>query len=219
MKKIFFIAIALICSTSLFAQDNELQGSKQMQNPMLTQPIMVTIGGDFIVTGSFSASKFQRLDHFITQIYLEAKKEALGLTTEFVYSKRILKELDKYSLRNIIIKRADGTEKRIDLERFRITGNFDDNPYLRNDDVLIFPAIDNDKDFIAVEGAVNKPGKFQFVEGDKLSDAILHAMDISKAYENVNKAEISRLSYDGKNEQVINVNIKDDFELKRGDRI
>lgn len=218
MKKNILLIVFLI-SGILTAQDNELFRNKQQQNNMQVQPIIVTIGGDFIIKGSFTASQFQRVDHFVTQIYLEAKKEALGLTTELVYSKRILKELDKYSLRNIIIKRADGTEKRIDLEKFRITGNFDDNPYLRNDDVLIFPGIDNDKDFIAVEGAVNKPGKFQFVEGDKLSDALLLAMDISKAHENVNKAEISRLSYDGKNEQVVVVNIKEDFELKRGDRI
>lgn len=211
------LLIIIICFSNSFAQSENNQ-SKEKSIPQFI-PITVTIGGDFIITGSFSASPTQRVDHFITQVYLEAKNEALKLSNEFIYSKRILKELDKYSHRNILLRRANGTEKTIDLEKFRITGNFENNPYLLNDDVLIFPAIDIEKDFIAVEGAVNKPRTIQFVEGDKLSDAILFAMGISKAYENVEKAAITRLSYDGKSEQVITVNIKDDFNLQRGDRI
>jgi len=211
------LIIAVIYFNNSFAQSDDNQ-SKERSIPQFI-PITVTIGGDFIITGSFSASPTQRVDHFITQVYLEAKREALKLSNEFVYSKRILKELDKYSQRNIVLKRANGTVKVIDLERFKITGEFVNNPYLLNDDVLIFPAIDIEKDFIAIEGAVNKPRTIQYVEGDKLSDAILFSMGISKAYENVEKAEITRLSYDGKSEQIITVNIKDDFDLQRGDRI
>ena len=220
MKQLRVILLILVFSLqSTFAQLDYNNTSSKQDFLESMSFITVTIGGDFIATGSFTASPLQRVDHFITQIYLEGKKEALNVSNQFLYSRRILKELDKYSLRNIILKRADGTEKRIDLERFRITGNFDDNPYLMNDDVLIFPAIDLEKDFIAIEGAVNKPRTIQFVEGDKLSDAILFSMGISKASQNAEKAEITRLSYDGKSEQVITVNIKDDFELERGDRI
>lgn len=215
IKAVLFLTIFSF-SNSFAQSDNN--NRKENSIPQFI-PITVTIGGDFIITGSFSASPTQRVDHFITQVYLEAKREALKLSNEFVYSKKILKELDKYSQRNIVLKRANGTEKVIDLERFKITGDFENNPYLLNDDVLIFPAIDIEKDFIAIEGAVNKPTTVQYVEGDKLSDAILFAMGISKAYDNVEKAEITRLSYDGKNEQVITVNIKDDFDLQRGDRI
>jgi len=218
MKLINVFFVFIFFTQLVFAQSEDDSNSKQSVVPKII-PITVTIGGDFIVTGSFSAFPTQRVDHFITQIFLEAKKEALSLTNEIVYTKRIIEEIDKYSLRNILLKRADGTERKIDLEKFRITGNFDDNPYLLYDDVLIFPAIDITKDYVAINGAVNKPRTIQFVEGDKLSDAILFSMGISKAYENVEKAEITRQSYDGKSEQLIIVSIKDDFELKRGDRI
>lgn len=40
-----------------------------------------------------------------------------------------------------------------------------------------------------------------------------------KAYENINTAVISRLSYDGTTENIIKVSIEEDIELKRGDRI
>ena len=216
--KLILLIIILFGFQKITAQSEQstLKNSQEIQKLI---PITVTVGGDFIVTGSFTAFPTQRLDHLISQLFLEAKKEAVSLTNEFEYSKRILKELDKYSQRNILLKRAYGTERKIDLEKFRITGDFINNPYLLNDDVIIFPAFDIDKDFIVVEGAVNKPRKFQYVEGDKLSDAILFSMGISKAYENVEKAEISRLSYNGQNEQLITVSIDSDFDLMRGDRI
>jgi len=219
MKKIFLIVITLICSTALFAQDNELQGSKQMQNPMLTQPIMVTIGGDFIVTGSFSASKFQRLDHFVTTIYTQAKLNSLGNLTQLETIKEVQNEIERYALRDILLKRITGEEIKIDLLKFRLTGNFDNNPYLRSDDVIVFPAYDVEKNIIDISGAVNKSTKFQFVKGDKLSDAVLFACGLNSAYENIDKAEISRLDATGNSEQVLLVNIKDDIELKSGDRI
>ncbi|MDZ7765236.1 MAG: hypothetical protein U5K00_12540 [Melioribacteraceae bacterium] len=37
------------------------------------QPINVTIGGDFIVEGTFPASPNERVDQFVTRIYNEQK--------------------------------------------------------------------------------------------------------------------------------------------------
>src|SRR3989337_2818209 len=109
-----------------------------------------------------------------------------------------------YSLRNILLKRKNGEQLKIDLIRFRKTGNFDLNPYLKNDDVLIFPATDIERNFF---------------NGDKLSDALFLADGINRAYENVDQVEISRLSYDGEKMESIIVDINSDFILKRGDRI
>jgi protein involved in polysaccharide export with SLBB domain len=105
------------------------------------------------------------------------------------------------------------------LKKFRLTADFNENPYLLNGDVLIFPQIDWDRNFIEVEGAVNKPVQFQFVKGDRLKCAILFARGISSAYENIDKIEITRLSYDGMNEEIIEVSLDENAVLKRGDRI
>ena len=119
--------------------------------------------------------------------------------------------MQDYSFRNIKLKRVDGKEITLDLERFRLNGDFINNPYLRNDDVIIFPQSDLERNFFSVSGAVNNPGKFHFVDGDKLKDAIEFAGGINKAYENVINADMNRLSYDGREQKVISVGINSDF--------
>ncbi|MBU2494424.1 MAG: SLBB domain-containing protein [Bacteroidetes bacterium] len=181
--------------------------------------ISVTIGGEFIVNGTFDALPAQRVDHFITKVFNEAKEKTLSVTNEYEYSLRLLDELNEYSQRNILIKRSDGSELKVDLEKFRLTGDFSCNPYLNDEDIIIFPKKNIEKDFISIAGAVKRPITFQFSEGDKLSDALMFALGLSESYENVNKAEISRLSYDGQTEERILVNLDASFDLQRGDRI
>lgn len=183
--------------------------------------ISVSIGGAFLINGSFPALATERVDQFITRIYEKARSEIVqsrnvSASREF---REINKKIDNWSKRDILLKRPDGSEIKIDLEKFRLTGDLSLNPYLRNDDILIFPVYDPDRNFIEINGAVNKPIKFQFVEGDKLSDALIFAYGINPAYENVKQARISRLSYDGNEEEIIFTDIDDDLNLKRGDRI
>ena len=124
-----------------------------------------------------------------------------------------------YPIRNILLKRKNGEQIKIDLIKFRQTGNFDYNPYLKNDDVLIFPPTDIERNFFTVSGAVNTQGTFHFFDGDKLADALFLADGINLAYENVSEVEITRLSYDGEKMETITTDIKSNIELKRGDRI
>ena len=217
MEKIFFV-ITLLLTPLLFAQQSEQQSLKQSNLSML-QPITVTIGGDFIVNGSFPAVTSERLDQFITAIYTEAQQRALSSLNQLETIKQVGKEVSKYALRDITLKRSNGEIVKIDLLKFRLTADFKFNPYLMNDDVIIFPSYDNERNIVDISGAVNKPTKFQFVEGDKLSDAILFSGGINPIFENVINAEISRLSNNGDKEELIQVNIKDDITLKSGDRI
>jgi len=217
MKKILFFLITVI-AVNISAQENDQQNSKQV-NPLALQPITVTIGGDFILTGSFAASKLQRLDYFISTIYNQTSRQMLGSLNQINVIEKVSKEIKKYPLRDITLKRANGEVLKIDLLKFRLTGDFKYNPYLMNDDVIIFPSYDDERGIVDISGAVNKPIKFQFVEGDKLSDAILFAGGVDIAYSNVKTTEISRLSPSGNKEELIRVNISDDFSLKCGDRI
>jgi protein involved in polysaccharide export with SLBB domain len=220
-KKIisFISLVLLITSHNILAQQD--QNTTGLSTNILTNnpPISVTIGGDFIVTGSFPAYITERVDEFITRIYDQVRKQTIGNITDPAVVEKIYQKLNDFSLRNITLKKADGTVLKIDLLKFRTTGNFADDPYLKNDDVIIFPPYDIERNFFTISGAVNKPGKFLFVQGDKLSDAITLAQGINKAYENVSKAQISRLSYDGKIQTTITVNIDSNYALQRGDRI
>jgi protein involved in polysaccharide export with SLBB domain len=216
MKKYFILLIVLLYVT-VKAQNENSKNENYFAGANL---ISVTIGGKFIITGTFPASTNERVDQFVTRIFNQGKEKLLATATNASWLlAQIKKELADYSFRNIKLKRADGKEMSLDLERFRLNGDFINNPYLKNDDVIIFPASDLERNFFSVFGAVNNPGKFHFVDGDKLKDAIEFAGGINKAYENVTVADINRLSYDGRELKVVSVGINIDFALQRGDRI
>ncbi len=215
----YLVLQLFLLSSLISAQQSDNNKNQNDRLNLLTQPITVTVGGNFIVNGSFTAFSVQRLDHFITNLFIESQREALASLTQLETINVVRKQLESYPLRGIKLMRADGSEMNIDLLKFRLTGDFKYNPYLKNDDVIIFPDYDEEKDFIDISGAVNKPTKFQYVEGDRLSDAILFAGGINKSYENVNKAEIYRLSADGLKEEIIQTDISENIELNRGDRI
>lgn len=218
MKRTITFLIILF-STSISFSQTQSANQNNLNSFIVNPAISVTIGGDFPVTGSFPAFINERVDQFITRMYNEARSNALKNITDPELLLKISEKLNQFTLRDVIIKSASGAIAKIDLQKFRIDGDFKNNPYLKNDDVIIFPVADMKRNFFTVTGAVNNPGKFYFVEGDKLSDAIELALGINKAYENVTKAEIDRLSYDGQKMNSTIVDINSNVPLSRGDRI
>ncbi len=212
------ICLLLFLNIKIISQEYDKSDLRTIQT-MVMQPITVTVGGNFVVTGSFTAYSGQRLDYFITTLYNQAQEISFGTINKPELIRQVKKELEQYPLRDIILKRADGTQIKIDLLKFRLTGDFKYNPYLMNDDVIIFPSYDKKKNIIDISGAVNNSIQFQYVEGDKLSDAILFAGGINKAYDNVTEAEISRIKDNGNSEEIIKVKLDEDILLQRGDRI
>lgn len=217
MKKLFVFSM-LIFFQSYSAQDLEQSASRQTSFALL-QPITVTIGGDFILTGSFTSSKNQRLDHLVTSVFAKAQENIMRGLNKPETIRLVLKEFDKYALRDITLKRVNGDVLKIDLLKFRLNGDFSNNPFLMQDDVIIFPASDYERNFIDISGAVNKPLKFQFVEGDMLSDAIMFAGGVNPAFENVAEVEISRISEYGTKEEIVKTSVSQNPQLKRGDRV
>lgn len=181
--------------------------------------ISVTIGGDFPLTGSFPALMTERVDQFVTRIYNEAVTRATSNAQDEVMLDKLKKDLSLYSLRGIKLKRTNGESLILDLQKFRIDGDFSNNPYLKNDDVIIFPPFDFDRNFFSINGAVNSPGKYFFVDGDNLSDAIILARGLNPAYEKINDVQIKRLSYDGEKQETITATVQDKIPLQRGDQI
>jgi protein involved in polysaccharide export with SLBB domain len=219
MKKVLVFTF-VIFAVNIFAQ-TEL---KDKASTSVTMPISVTIGGNFIVNGTFTASLNERVDQFVTRMFSVGKAQMIGMVNpqDPNYEGKlaaVLREIEKYPRRDITLKRANGEILKLDLEKFRLTGDFSHNPYLKNDDVLIFPKYDEYKDFFRIEGAVNNPNRFQFMEGDKVGDAIILAQGIDPAYENVKEMEIYRLNYNGDLDTVIHLPLDLNFPLKRGDRV
>jgi protein involved in polysaccharide export with SLBB domain len=203
---------------SISAQDQN-SSSNSKSDLAKASVISVTVGGAFIINGTFPALMTERADQFITRIFTEAKTQILSGAKDEKLMAKIKNEFDSYAKRDITLKRFTGEVIKLDLEKFRLTGDFKFNPYLKNDDVIIFPAFDFSTSFVEIIGAVNKEVKFQFVEGDGLSDALLFAGGINPSYDNVKTAEISRLNSAGDKEEIINAEINSNFPLKRGDRV
>lgn len=180
--------------------------------------ISVTIGGSFPVTGTYNSFITERVDQFISRMYTQAVDLSIRMTTDPVIYKKIKDELNNFALRGIKLKRSTGEELIVDLQKFRLTGDFTYNPYLRNDDVIVFPANDVGRNFFSVSGAVNLPGTFYFIEGDKLGDALELVGGINPSYENVDSVEVSRLSFDGQTEIKSTIGVDRDYPIQRGDR-
>jgi len=188
MKKITALLFILFFSIAYAQIDQSNNNNKSDNFIEVNNLISVTIGGNSPITGTFRASITERVDQFVTRIFNDAK--ILKLDAKF------------NSIRDMTLKHSDGKEQKIDLAKFHINGDFINNPYLKNDDIIIFPQVDIGRNFFSIYGAVNNPGQFFFVDGDKLKDAIEFGGGINKAYENVEKVNINRLSYDGKHETV-----------------
>lgn len=217
LRLIFFICLIQILYGQSYQQD-------KLQSSIVSAPISVTIGGNFVVNGTYSASANERVDQFITRMFAVGRSQLISTVNpqspDYEYRvAALVREIEKYPRRDITLKRANGEILKLDLEKFRLTGDFTHNPYLKNDDVLIFPTYDEFKDFIRIEGAVNKPGKFQFMEGDKVEDAIVLAQGLDPAYENIKEMEIYRLTYEGELDTILRLTFDPKFKLQRGDRV
>jgi len=218
------LAIVLATATCAFAQTG--REKEAGTNPLSTSPltpgasISVTVGGSFPLNGTYEASPLERVDQFITRLMLvsglrqqqEGQRVDLGIDA----ANRMT---DLFARRNIRLIRTSREELRLDLERFRLTGDFKDNPYLKNDDVLIFQAIDRERDFVTVSGAVARPIRFQFVAGDRLADAILFAGGLRASTDSTYGIEIARLDVTGERVTTLPFTLDANPLLKRGDRI
>ena len=76
---------------------------------------------------------------------------------------------DEASRRAIRLVRRDGTELRVDLDRYDRTGDVEANPTILGGDVVRVPFV---KQQVSVEGAVESPGIYEFVEGDRVGDLL-----------------------------------------------
>ena len=118
------------------------------------------------------------------------------------------------SLRNIKIVN-DGMEKSIDLYDLLISGQNIDNLNLKSGDSLLISAAEN---IITVSGEVNRPSKFEILEGETIEDALEFALGFSPIADRSNIV----LKRRDKNGRLIARNIREnDFQqvLKRGDEI
>ena len=153
----------------------------------------ILVLGQFDNAGYFIVTPMTKVSDLFNQIKTEHNqkaKEAIKVNKESSFSETFgmrsriavddfynrklgLKEepdndLSHLSKRNILIFRGKDTIK-VDLEKFKVNGNQELNPYVQQEDVINIPYA---KRFFTVHGGVQKPGKYEYKSGDKILDAV-----------------------------------------------
>ncbi|MEK9137479.1 MAG: SLBB domain-containing protein, partial [Bacteroidota bacterium] len=90
----------------------------------------------------------------------------------------------------------DGSKTQVDITKFLATKENKWNPYLREGDVIAVPRTNMQKNVFAIYGEVNVPGRFEYVDGDSVLDALRLAQGFTRLAIK-DSVEFSRLSTDG----------------------
>lgn len=93
--------------------------------------------------------------------------------------------------RNIEIRHRTGAITRVDLRRYLATGNLASNPTLMDGDVIYVPVRNVESGTVLLAGAVNIPGRYEHVAGDKLGTILEMAGGLNVAADRA-RIEISR---------------------------
>jgi protein involved in polysaccharide export with SLBB domain len=180
------------------------------------RPIVVSIVGTVLNPGLITVTAVDRANKVID----EANKP-----TRLQSEDALRNVLESMSMRNIRLEHRDGSEDRVDLKKYYATRDDKLNPYLREGDIIVVPTRQQFTNVVAVYGQVNTNGRFEFVQGDSLTDAIKIANGLTD-HAHGEEAVLSRQSDDGRLLEERKINIpailagkEANFALEPGDRI
>ena len=122
---------------------------------------LVTISG--VGQGTYPVSAIMRASTLIAFVF----SDSLSLAKSGVQPS----ERYNFSIRNIQVKRKNGETIRVDLYKYFATLDEKYNPFLREGDIINLPKYQWEAKFLAVQGAVQFPGVFEYIEGDDLETA------------------------------------------------
>lgn len=173
----------------------------------MPRTLMVTIRGAVKEEGKRFVQATQRVDMVVN--YRKDDKEAVDTTI---------------AQRGITLFRKDGKQVSVDIEKYYATRDIRYNPLLHDGDIITVPNRTLLRNFVAIYGAVNKLGSFEFVEGDSLLGMLAIARGLTKIADS-SRVELLRFHDNAKTEQFaidlrkIVRGEQKDIALQRGDRI
>jgi protein involved in polysaccharide export with SLBB domain len=233
-KKICFILfVFLIITLNLFAQISKYRQDEVLYNVSVVGTI--DNPGVFMVPPSTRVSEVIKLSESeFFKKEMELKKTEKIPDEDIDFFKEKYKEYlinpenedfllsEKRSLRNIILKRGN-EEIKVDLQRFYVLGEEENNPYVLDGDVIYIPSRKSD---VSIYGAVNRIGNYEFTENDRVlniielalglkTDAFLEKAEIVRF---INEKETETLSFNLKN-AMSDPTCEDNMILQNDDRI
>ncbi len=146
-----------------------------------------------LIISDFHDKKKSKFKQSIEKPYSESLGIKSLLAVDDLYSRKfgiennIKFDIDSLSTRNILLLRRDDTMY-IDLEKFKVTGNHQINPYVNQNDIVHIPYKDQ---FFYINGGVQKTGKFEFKTNESLLEGIQIAGGLKSGVD-FNKIKITR---------------------------
>ncbi len=133
-------------------------------------------------------------------------------------------------LEHVTLKRRDGTVLQLNIERVIAQGRVadEDNPLLKRGDIVIVPPAINE---VAVLGHVRNPGRYRFVPGDRVSDAVARAGGVIRPTmtpPDYIQADLEHVTFQRRGEKPVTINLAEilagraqeqNFVLQPGDTI
>ncbi len=178
----------------------------------LISPRRFTITVSGVGQGSYPTSAILRASSVIAFIYSDSVSLMKSGTSP--------SERGRFSLRNITLTRKSGQVTKIDLIKYYATRDDKYNPYLVEGDVLNLPKYDWEAKFIAVHGAVQFPGIYEYIEGDDLETAI-QLVRGGTTMANLDSIILSRSDPDGNNmrNEIVSYSENKNMKMKPNDRL
>jgi len=178
--------------------------------------VIVSVRGEVLHEGEYTLYATERADQAIRKANTAADPDE---------TRKVGEVIRKMSLRRIIIRNRNGSQTHVDLVKYLATKEDELNPFLREGDIVIVPGKDLTKNVFGIYGEVNLPGRYEFVAGDRLSDAVSMGQGLNRQARG-DSVEFSRLSVDARSMDIRTVNLSalvpgsgDDLPLMPGDRI
>jgi protein involved in polysaccharide export with SLBB domain len=171
---------------------------------------LVTVSG--VGQGTYPVSAIMRASTIIAFIFSDS--------VSLMKSQTSLNERFNFSLRNAKLKRKNGEIIRVDLRKYFATLDEKYNPFLREGDLLTLQKYDWEGKFIGVQGAVQFPGVFEYIEGDDLETALQLGRGVSSVA-NLDSVIISRMNPSATKMENIYVKYEENkhMKLEPNDRI
>ncbi|MDA3810150.1 MAG: SLBB domain-containing protein [Spirochaetaceae bacterium] len=132
---------------------------------------------------------------FNVQIKGEVKASILVPAWSFDRLSTIIKDktTNYASMRNVEIKSIDGTSKNYDLFKSSRYGELEQDPFIKSgDEIIVHPYIKR----IKVDGEVRRPGTYELLPDDTLSDVINVYADGLTSFADTERITINRLNSD-----------------------
>jgi protein involved in polysaccharide export with SLBB domain len=119
----------------------------------------VVVAGKVKTPARFIATAFDRVDRVFTLSNLPVNSSDTTPPPHF-------------SLRNIKLVHSDGSRQNVDLLKFYQTGDYSNDPLLRQGDAVIVPEENFLMGNVSISGAVKMPGTYEYVPGDRVKDLL-----------------------------------------------